>query len=125
MEALKSKFYCFRTIDKQGRVMYLQHLVSPSIGGRQLSMTSFPEFGWRGQTKLEIAKTMALIQIQSCGIKEADWELVQYEMDVDTPSWSRQPEKKEYENLLPKDFKLELTAKEKEELITYQESLKS
>lgn len=31
--------------------------------------------------------------------KDSDWELVKYEMEVDTPSWSHQPEMKKYENL--------------------------
>lgn len=127
MEKLKGKFFVFKTIDKDGRTMYLQHLVSPSIGGRALSMTSFPEFGWRGQTKLDIAKVRALIAVQSCGIRDADWTLEQYEMEMDTPSWARQPEKKEYKNLLPElfasGFTLDLNEKEEKELSIYKKSL--
>lgn len=125
MENPKGKFYVFKTIDKEGRTMFLQHLVSPSIGGRTLSMTSFPEFGWRGQTKLDIAKTKALIAVQKCGIAEAEWKLEQYEMDIDTPSWARQPEKKDYKNLLPNDFTLDLTEKEEIELLNYKKSLEN
>lgn len=123
MEKIKSKFYVFKTIDRKGRTMYLQHLVSPSCGDKELTMSSFPEFGWRGQTMLDVAKIRELIKIQFDSIRNAKWELCQYLMDVDTPSWALPPKKIEYENLLPEGFEIILTEKEEQELIRYKEKL--
>lgn len=54
--------------------------------------------------------------------KDSDWELVKYEMEVDTPSWSHQPEKIEYDNLYDQSKKWrKLSDKEKQELEEYKQ----
>lgn len=94
----KDTFYLFRRERTQGEgYEYIQHLISPSHDDG-LSTSCYPEYAWRGQTLLDIKKMKYLISLHRY-YKDSDWELVKYEMEVDTPSWSHQPERKEYECL--------------------------
>lgn len=94
----KDTFYLFRRKRTQGEgYEYIQHLISPSHDDG-LSTSCYPEYAWRGQTLLDIKKMKYLISLHRY-YKDSDWELVKYEMEVDTPSWSHQPEMKKYENL--------------------------
>lgn len=94
----KDTFYLFRRERTSGEgYEYIQHLISPSHDDG-LSTSCYPEYAWRGQTLLDIKKMKYLISLHRY-YKDSDWELVKYEMEVDTPSWSHQPEMKKYENL--------------------------
>lgn len=94
----KDTFYLFRRKRTSGEgYEYIQHLISPSHDDG-LSTSCYPEYAWRGQTLLDIKKMKYLISLHRY-YKDSDWELVKYEMEVDTPSWSHQPEMKKYENL--------------------------
>lgn len=94
----KDTFYLFRRERTQGEgYEYIQHLISPSHDDG-LSTSCYPEYARRGQTLLDIKKMKYLISLHRY-YKDSDWELVKYEMEVDTPSWSHQPEMKKYENL--------------------------
>lgn len=94
----KDTFYLFRRERTSGEgYEYIQHLISPSHDDG-LSTSCYPEYAWRGQTLLDIKKMKYLISIHRY-YKDSDWELVKYEMEIDTPSWSHQPERKEYDNL--------------------------
>ena len=94
----KDTFYLFRRERKeQEGYEYIQHIVSPSHDNG-LSTSCWPEYAWRGNTLLDIKKMKYLISI-NLFYKDSDWELVKYEMEIETPSWSHQPERKEYENL--------------------------
>lgn len=111
----KQRFFLFRSKrDDYEGYWYIQHMTSPSHDGG-LSCSSWPEFAWRGQTVLDVERMKYLISISL--YKDKVWELVEYEMERDTPSWAIQPEKIDYEN----HFKglRELTPKEKEELEAY------
>lgn len=94
----KDTFYLFKRKRKeQEGYEYIQHIVSPSHDNG-LSTSCWPEYAWRGNTLLDIKKMKYLISINPF-YKDSDWELVKYEMEIETPSWSHQPERKEYENL--------------------------
>lgn len=94
----KDTFYLYRRERTSGEgYEYIQHLISPSHDDG-LSTSCYPEYAWRGQTLLDIKKMKYLISLHRY-YKDSDWELVKYEMEVDTPSWSHQPEMKKYENL--------------------------
>jgi hypothetical protein len=94
----KDTFYLFRRKRKeQEGYEYIQHIVSPSHDNG-LSTSCCPEYAWRGNTLLDIKKMKYLISINPF-YKDSDWELVKYEMEIETPSWSHQPERKEYECL--------------------------
>lgn len=94
----KDTFYLFRRKRKeQEGYEYIQHIVSPSHDNG-LSTSCWPEYAWRGNALLDIKKMKYLISINPF-YKDSDWELVKYEMEIETPSWSHQPERKEYENL--------------------------
>lgn len=94
----KDTFYLFRRKRKeQEGYEYIQHIVSPSHDNG-LSTSCWPEYAWRGNTLLDIKKMKYLISINPF-YKDSDWELVKYEMEIETPSWPHQPERKEYENL--------------------------
>ena len=94
----KDKFYLFRRERKeQEGYEYIQHIVSTSHDNG-LSTSCWPEYAWRGQDLLDIKKMKYLISLHRY-YKDSDWEPVEYEMEVDTPSWSHQPEMKKYENL--------------------------
>ena len=108
----KQRFFLFRRKrDDYEGYEYIQHMTSPSYDSG-LSNSCWPEFAWRGQTTLDVEKMKYMISISN--YKNKIWELVEYEMERDTPSWAIQPEKIDYEN----HFKglPELTPKEKEEL---------
>lgn len=117
----KDTFYLFRRERTNGvGYEYIQHLVSPSHDDG-LSTSCYPEYAWRGQTLLDIKKMKYLISIHRY-YKDSDWELVKYEMEVDTPSWSCQPEKIEYYNLDDSSKKWrKLSDKEKQELEEYKQ----
>ena len=94
----KDTFYLFRRERKeQEGYEYIQHIVSPSHDNG-LSTSCWPEYAWRGNTLLDIKKMKYLISINPFQTDSA-WELVKYEMEIETPSWSHQPERKEYECL--------------------------
>lgn len=94
----KDMFYLFRRERKeQEGYEYIQHIVSPSHDNG-LSTSCWPDYAWRGQDLLDIKKMKYLISINPF-YKDSDWELVKYEMEIETPSWSHQPERKEYECL--------------------------
>ena len=94
----KDTFYLFRRERKeQEGYEYIQHIVSSSHDNG-LSTSCWPEYAWRGNTLLDIKKMKYLISINPF-YKDSDWELVKYEMEIETPSWSHQPERKEYECL--------------------------
>lgn len=115
----KDTFYLFRRERTHGvGYEYIQHLVSPSHDDG-LSTSCYPEYAWRGQTLLDIKKMKYLISIHRY-YKDSDWELVKYEMEVDTPSWACQPEKIEYESL-PIGKWCKLSDKEKQELEEYKQ----
>lgn len=117
----KDTFYLFRRERTHGvGYEYIQHLVSPSHDDG-LSTSCYPEYAWRGQTLLDIKKMKYLISIHRY-YKDSDWELVKYEMEVDTPSWSHQSEKIEYDNLYDSSKKWrKLSDKEKRELEEYKQ----
>lgn len=112
----KQRFFLFRRKrDNQEGYEYIQHMTSPSHDG-VLSNSCWPEFAWRGQTALDVEKMKYMISISKY-YRDKVWELVEYEMERDTPSWALQPERIDYKN----HFKglRELTPKEKEELEAY------
>lgn len=117
----KDTFYLFRRERTNGvGYEYIQHLVSPSHDDG-LSTSCYPEYAWRGQTLLDIKKMKYLISIHRY-YKDSDWELVKYEMEIDTPSWSHQPERKEYDNLYDSQKKWrKLSDKEERELEDYKQ----
>lgn len=108
----KQRFFLFRRKreDYDG-YYYIQHMTSPSHDSG-LTNSCWPEFAWRGQTALEVEKMKYMISISN--YKDKVWELVEYEMDSDTPSWAIQPEKIDYVNHF--NGLRELTPKEKEDL---------
>lgn len=115
----KDTFYLFRRKRKNAEgYEYIQHIVSPSHDNG-LSTSCWPEYAWRGQTLLDIKKMKYLISINQY-YKDSDWELVKYEMVIETPSWSHQPERVEYESL-PIGKWCKLSDKEKEELEKYKQ----
>lgn len=95
----KQRFFLFRRKrDNHEGYEYIQHMTSPSHDGG-LSLSCWPEFAWRGQTVLDVEKMRYLISISKY-YKNKNFELVQYYMDSDTPSWAIMPERIEYENVL-------------------------
>lgn len=117
----KDTFYLFRRKrEGQEGYEYIPHIVSQSHDDG-LSTSCYPEYAWRGQTLLDIKKMKYLISIHRY-YKDSDWELVKYEMEIDTPSWSHQPERKEYDNLYDSRKKWrKLSDKEKQELEEYKQ----
>ena len=117
----KDTFYLFRRERTSGEgYEYIQHLISPSHDDG-LSTSCYPEYAWRGQNLLDIKKMKYLISINPF-YKDSDWELVKYEMEIETPSWSHQPEKKGYDNLYDSRKKWrKLSDKEREELEEYKQ----
>ena len=115
----KDIFYLYRRERKDGEgYEYIQHLISPSHDDG-LSTSCYPEYAWRGQTLLDIKKMQYLISLHRY-YKDSDWELVKYEMEVDTPSWSHQLERKEYECLNIGKWR-KLSDKERQELEEYKQ----
>ena len=116
----KDTFYLFRRERKeQEGYEYIQHIVSPSHDNG-LSTSCWPEYAWRGRTLLDIEKMEYLISINKF-YANSDWEVVAYRMEVETPSWSHQPEKVDYRNEFDMDAFEELTKKETRELEEYKQ----
>lgn len=116
----KSLLYLFRRKRKNAEgYEYIQHIVSPSHD-EGLSTSCWPEYAWRGQSLLDIEKMEYLISINEY-YADGGWEVVAYKMEVETPSWSHQPEKVDYKNEFDMDAFEELTEKENQELTKYKQ----
>lgn len=118
MEQRKTTFFLFRRKrDGKEGYEYIQFLQSPSYTGG-LTLSCWPEYAWRGQSQMDVLKMKFMISISP--YKDKDWELVKFEMDMDVPSWAKQPEPKVYESLPIKKF-CRLTEKEEAELEDYKQ----
>lgn len=118
----KSNFYLLRALDDKGTAWYVQRIFSPSID-MGVTLTTWPEYAWRGETALDVAKVKYLVARSS--YSDLNWETVQYYMDVDQVSWAAYPalEPRQYENLIKSPLDVEalvlnpLEQKELEEFI--------